>query len=255
MNPAIPTALAFAIIFPVGLLIWWKKKTGESLWCFIAGAICFILFAYILESLLHQFCVFGENAAAKAISGSPFLYMLYGAFAAGIFEETGRFFGFKLLLKRHQEKECSVAYGIGHGGVEVILVLGMTYAVYLLGLLGVQFGDAETTAQVVAAANSIPIEAALIAMFERISAMMLHIGLSMIVFTAARDSSKLWLYPTAILLHALADAPACLFQKGVIKSLFVIEALAFIFGIAVLIIGKKILDSHDPDSASPCNIP
>ena len=244
INPALPVALVFAIAFPTALIIWWKRRTGEKLWCFIAGALCFFLFAYILEPLLHQVCITGDNPAAKAITGSPLLYTLYASFAAGIFEETGRLFGFKVLLKNRQGKECSVAYGIGHGGIEVILILGMTYAVYLLAEAGVSFGDEETTAKILSFAGSIPLSTAFLAMFERISAMMIHVGLSMIMFVAARRSDRFRLYPVSICIHALADAPACLYQQGIITSLFFIESWAFVLGIAVLIAGRRILDAN-----------
>lgn len=88
----------FAIAFPAGLLIWWKKRTGESIWSFAAGAICFVLFAMMLENLLHQVCLGQNNAVSAKILASPVLYTMYTAFAAGIFEETGRLFGFKALL-------------------------------------------------------------------------------------------------------------------------------------------------------------
>jgi len=255
MNPVIPIVLIFAFVLPLGLLIWWKAKTGAKLRCFLAGAVCFALFAYGLENLLHQLCIYGEDPVSAAILGSPIVFMFYGSFAAGIFEETGRLFGFRLLLRRHREAECAVAYGIGHGGIEVILVLGMTYAVYFLALLGVPIGDADSTAQVVSAAGSITAALAAVGMFERISAMMLHIGLSMIMFTAVRQKGRLWLYPVCICIHALADMPACLYQYGIITSLLVIEAVVFVMGVAMLLIGAKLLKAYasreDTGDAAP----
>jgi len=250
MNPMVIVAVAYAILLPVGLLIWWKVRTKEKLWCFVAGAVCFALFAYGLENLLHQFCVFGSNPVAIAITGSPILFMLYGSFAAGIFEETGRLFGFKVLLRHHREVPCAVAYGIGHGGIEVILLLGMTYAVYLLVSLGVPVGDADTTAQIAAIAGSLPAGNVLLAMVERISAMMLHIGLSMIMFTAVRQKGMLWRFPVCILIHALADAPACLFQYQIITSLALIEITAFVMGVIVLLVGRKLLARYAASGAA-----
>ena len=64
---AIITVLIYSFALPIGLLIWWKKRSGESLWCFIAGAICFMLFAMTLESLLHAFMLSGNNPVSAAI--------------------------------------------------------------------------------------------------------------------------------------------------------------------------------------------
>ncbi len=238
-------AFIYSIALPVALLIWWRRRTGEKLRSFLVGAVCFILFAMVLEQIPHTIFLMGDNAVSGALNASPLAYTLYAALAAGLFEETGRLFGFKVLLKKRREKACAVAYGIGHGGIEMILILGVTYATYLLALCGVSFGSDAVTESVVQAANAIPAGTVGIAMFERLAAMMAHIGLSMLVFLAARRKGKLWLYPLAILLHAALDAPAALYQIGVITSLWVVELTAFIMGLAWLLIGGKLLTSQE----------
>ncbi len=239
-NIAIVIAVLYAVLFPAGMLLWWKKRTGVSLWCFIAGAVCFPVFVLGLESQLHRFFLGGTSRISEVILASPELYMLYASLAAGIFEETARLFGFKILLKNHEEKECAAAYGIGHGGSEVLIVLGINYLVLALAQMGVQFGTA--TSAILETAKMISFSNTGIAMFERISAMMLQIGLSMIMFAASKKKGKLWLYPAAILLHALADAPAALYQAGTIHSVAVVEVYAFILGLVCLQAGKRILD-------------
>ena len=240
MNPMILIVLLFSLVLPLVLLILWRKKTGAKLWCFAAGALCFFLFANILEGLLHQACLITDGPVSRAIMGSPVLYTLYAAFAAGIFEETGRLFGFKVLLRHRTEKETAVAYGIGHGGIEIILTLTVTYLLYLLASLGVSIGDAATTAQYAAFAGGISAKMALLAMLERCSAMMLHIGLSLLMFIACRGNKKMWLYPVSILLHALADVVPALFQFGVLTSLVAVEGIIFVFGAAVLLLAYRV---------------
>ncbi len=242
VNVVIVIVFLYSIIFPVGMLIWWKRRTGISLWCFIAGAVCFPVFALVLESLLHGICLGGNNRISEVILASPVLFTLYASFAAGLFEETARLFGFRVLLKDHKEKECATAYGIGHGGSEVIIILGINYLVLALAQMGLQFGTETATAALLETAKMITFETAGLAMFERISAMMLQIGLSMIMFTASKKKGKLWLYPAAILLHALADVPAALYQYQVIHSAAVVEIYAFILGLVYLQAGKRILD-------------
>ena len=91
----------------------------------------------------------------------------------------------------------------------------------------------------------------LLACFERILAVAFHVGASMLVFTAARDRRKFWLYPAAIVLHALLDAPAALMQKGVITNMLLLEAVMAVISAAVLIASKKVLYSSIP--ASPAD--
>ena len=257
MNASIGTLLTvvvYSIALPAGLAIWWKRKTGETLWCFLAGACCFLLFAMVLEQILHTAVLLGSSAVSRAIQASPALTIVYAALAAGVFEETGRMFGFRVLLRNHREKECAVAYGIGHGGMEVILVLGISYLVYLLASCGIPLGEGEAAETILQAASSIRFSTAGIAMFERISAMMAHIGLSMMVFVAARRKGMLWLYPAAVLLHALLDVPAAFFQLGILRSLWVVEGSAFVAGLVYLLAGWKLLNRYsdtEPEGNNP----
>lgn len=237
-NIVIVLTILFSVGFPVGLMIWWKKRTGEKILSFAVGALGFFVFAMVLENILHQFCLVSDNALSRAILASPVLYTLYAAFAAGIFEETARLFCFKVLLKKHNKSDCAVAYGIGHGGIEVVIIVGMSYFVLLLAVLGVDFGSEATNAQMIATAGSITLPAAGIAMFERLSAMMIQVGLSMLVFASAREKKYFYLYPLAILIHAMIDAPAAMYQYQVLHSLVVVEGIAFLMGIVTLTLGR-----------------
>lgn len=243
-NIAVLAAVIFSFGFPLGLMIWWKKKTGEKIWSFVAGALCFFVFAMVLENLLHQVCLINDNGISRVIMASPVLYTLYAAFAAGIFEETGRLFAFKVLLRKHEDNACAVAYGIGHGGIEVILIVGLNYLVLLLAMAGIDFGSEAANAQILALAHSIQLPVAAIAMFERLCAMMIHIGLSMLVFAAAREKKYFYLYPAAILLHALTDTPAALYQYQVFTNVLVVEGAALVMGIISMILGIRVLKAR-----------
>ena len=59
------------------------------------------------------------------------LLALVAGLFPGVFEETGRLIAFKTVLRKRKNKETSISYGIGHGGVEVILILGLTYIQYI----------------------------------------------------------------------------------------------------------------------------
>ena len=246
----VSAALIFAFAFPLALLIWWKKKTGLRLAPFIVGAACFFVFAMVLESICHNLVLI-RGGSYTPVYTNTLLYVVYGSFAAGIFEETGRLFGFKVLLKKYTSRETAVAYGIGHGGIECVFVLGATYLQLLLCALGVSFGDPSADIMVSRTLAELSAPVMLLACFERILAVAFHVGASMLVFTAARDRRKFWLYPAAIVLHALLDAPAALMQKGVITNMLLLEAVMAVISAAVLIASKKVLYSSIP--ASPAD--
>ena len=230
----------FSFALPIGLLVYWKNRHDLPMFPFVTGAFCFLLFALGLEQVLHTFCIVRDNPVSRAIQANPWLYVIYGCLAAGIFEETGRLFGFRVLLRNYKEKEISVAYGIGHGGIETILSLGLTYLLLSLVSLGVTMGSPEANAPLLESLQAATAGEMSLAMLERISAMMMHIGLSILVFIAVRDSSRFWLYPAAIGLHALADFAVGMYQVKILNSISLVEAIAFVCGLGILGFGAAL---------------
>ena len=221
-------AAAWGLLLPVGLLIWWRKSHRARLAPFFAGALVFVVFALVLESLLHRVVILGDNPVARAINAEPYLYMLYGALAAGVFEETGRYAAFRWLLtkRRYPGRDTAVTYGIGHGGVEAMATVGVSFALYAAVAVFLRSGDPASAAalaggdagvlQVLGALGQMTPGFCLLTMLERLAAILLHIALSIYVFLAARDRRQWSYYPFAVALHAIADMPAALYQRGLL---------------------------------------
>ncbi|MBQ9322755.1 MAG: YhfC family intramembrane metalloprotease, partial [Clostridia bacterium] len=86
-------AMVFAFGAPIVLLFYYKKRGAQVLPFFIGCAV-FVVFALILEALVHNIVLKGLPVGEK-IMGNTLLYALYGGLMAGLFEETGRFLAFK----------------------------------------------------------------------------------------------------------------------------------------------------------------
>lgn len=242
---ALCAVIGFAV--PVAIAWWMAKKYKNSLYTILVGAGVFIVFALLLEPILHQVVLKGPHG--PAIMGNTLYYALYGGLAAGLFEETGRFLAMKYLLKKKSPKaKTAVAYGIGHGGIEMLLIFGVTMISNLVLSVMINNGQADTllaTApemakeQVQAQFTQLQTNGAgkyLFGIWERFSALILQIGLSLMVWTAVRKGGKwLWLFPTAIFLHFAVDACCVLLMKSV--SMAVVETFVFAFAIAVGAIG------------------
>ncbi|MBE7005457.1 MAG: YhfC family intramembrane metalloprotease [Ruminococcaceae bacterium] len=222
-------AAAWCTLLPIGLLIWWRRTRKAKLLPALVGALVFVVFARVLEALLHMVCIMGDNPVAHAINGNVWLYMLYGALAAGVFEECGRYVGFRFLLtkRRFPERDTAVTYGIGHGGIESILLVGVTFGLYAAmaallnagntdAALALANGDPAVLSQLAAQLGQLTPGACLLNMVERLFAIIFHIGLSIYVFLAVRDRTQRSWFPFAIALHAIADMPAALYQKGML---------------------------------------
>lgn len=235
------------IVLPIIFVIVWKKKTKQPLKPVIVGAATFFISAIVLETIPKYFLLLPNNPVGKAISGNVYVFSLTAAFLAGLFEETGRLAAFKLILKENKDRRTAISYGIGHGGFEVMYILvsiGISYFVYGLminaGQLEVLIAQAGGSAEQLAAVEALPETIAsisflsvVISVLERVSAVMFHIACSILVFCAAHDKKKFWLYPAAILAHTSLDILAAFYQAGLIH-VYIMEAIAFIFSVAFL---------------------
>lgn len=235
----------FAFALPIVLAYFWSKNTKCNFVAYLVGALCFVLFANTLESLAHYYFLYINPTTADALNTKPLLFGLYAGIMAGLFEETGRLFGFKVLLRKFKDKAVSVGYGIGHGGIECVLTLGATYLMYSVVLLGGSLGDASADATALTTINAIETFIIPFATLERISALILHISLSVLVFKAVNTKKSFYLYIVAILIHTIADIPAGLYQAGVITSIPLIEALTLAISLVTLYFAIKTYKSME----------
>ena len=221
---AVNAVLGIAV--PVCLSVYLVRKHHARLSTILIGAGTFILFALVLESIMHQLVLKGPHGAS--ILDNTLRYAIYGGLAAGVFEETGRFLSMKFLMKKEPSAPLpGVAYGIGHGGVEMLIIFGITMINNLVisalinsGQTDVIFSKVpdEAVEQLRSQLDQLQTIGAgtlIIGIWERFSALVLHLGLSMMVWVAVRKGGKwLWLFPAAIALHAIVDAGAVLLQKS-----------------------------------------
>ena len=252
LNAMLQTGV-LAITIPVVLIVAWKMYTKRSLVPFWVGIMVFIAFSRMLEMIPHSLFLLSSNPVSKAINGNVVLYVIYAATVAALFEETGRYLAFRFVLTKHPNKETAVTYGIGHGGIECVLVLGVTYIQYYAygqlinsGSMDKMLSAYKDSSQSVDALNQLITNikgvtkmTCFMADLERISAMMVQIALSILVFQAVYVAGKKYMYWVAVALHFLTDVPAALYQKGVLK-LLPTEIILFVYAALVLALGVKI---------------
>ena len=210
---AMSLSAAVSLGLPVALAVLWRRRTRAPLSAAAAGAAMFFLSALVLEQLLHLLVLRPGGFVLR----HTWAYVLYGALAAGVFEETGRWMGFRFLLKKQEGRETAVQYGIGHGGIEAMLLGGIpavsSLAAALLYNAGALTGDLLAA---VPAALAAPAPSFLTVGAERTVTVCFHIALSVLVFQAVKRPGRGWLYPAAIALHAGVDVFAALYQRSVL---------------------------------------
>ena len=228
-----------SIGLPIFLFIVFYKKFNVKFIPMLFGIAGFIVFALVLESSVH-FIVLTKNA----LMNKPVIYIFYGIFMAGIFEETARFISFKILKKKYEGIGTGLAYGVGHGGIEAVIIVGVSMITNIVFSIIANTGNMEAITGVLQgrALEQITLLQAtsphlfLIGGIERIFAMSIQISLSIIVFYSVYGKNKLWLYPFSVILHAIINIPASMMQVGLIGNIYLVELLAFISAVILVII-------------------
>ncbi len=254
---ALAVGVVLALAVPVAAVIVFKRKNRDTwLPSVFIGAGTFIVFALVLEQLLHLVML-------PIVQKNQWVYAVYGALAAGVFEETGRLVAYKTLMKKHYTTKNSVLMGLGHGGVEAMIVLGGSFLMYLvMAVMANGYGGIEAFMEamkgnapdnindnmrsILVTVEQVGFANVFASLYERVIAMVLHTCLSVWVYKAA--THKMWLYPAAIGAHALIDFFAALYQVGVITSVPLLYVIMTVFDAAAVFATVKLTKKY-PDKA------
>jgi uncharacterized membrane protein YhfC len=212
---------------PAALAVIFIKKRAAKLRAFLLGAAVFAVFQILMR--LPLLSMMGNTAWFTLFKiTQPVLYILLLAFTAGLFEEVGRFVGIRLFLKRDMLHWDNVfVFGLGHGGIEALFFVGVNYAVLFVQAL---------SGQALAAVVNTPASYFLAAGVERVLAVAMHIGFTMLVFYAVRYRKPLFLL-LAVAAHTVVDAvPFLLEIAGVHLGVWATEGvLAVLTALLVLV--------------------
>ena len=234
---AMAAALVFIAAVPLGLMIWLNRKRGARWLPFLIGVVFFPVFAMMLEPLLHVAVL--SSPLGPLMQNNVWIYGLYGGLAAGLFEETGRLVAFKVVLRNETEPLTALSYGLGHGGMEALLVVGTAMINNLLmGVLLLNGG--QPPAELAAAAETLtatPTVMFLWSALERASAVLIHVSNSVLVFAAVR-TGKWVLFPAAILLHAALNFLAVV--SGAYLPVAAVEIMILVFALLAGLWAAKI---------------
>lgn len=245
------TNMLLGIIIPVGLVVFFRKKYHASAKSFFVGCAVMLLFALVLEQIVHM-AVLG-SAAGVAIQSRTWAYALYGALMAGVFEETGRFLAMRYVLKKeHKDAHNALMYGAGHGGFEMFVILSMGMVNNLIYALMINMGQTQTLLASLDDVSKNTLQAAFdtliqtpswqfaLSPVERIAAITAQIGLSVIVwFAATGKKSRMSFLFLAIALHALLDGVAVVTSRSGM-SLIAVEALVWVMAVGIVFVAVNI---------------
>lgn len=240
---AIAISIGFVVLWP--LVLGWiaSRQLGVSWRYFGFGAIIFLLFQMLSRVPI---VLFAESAIAPQVQASPgftFGWLVLLSLTAGLFEEIGRYIGYRWWMGPEEKTwNKAVMYGLGHGGLESLLLVGGLMALSLVNVLTINPSNLATLppeqqaaiAQQLTAFNSQPVWVSLLSIWERFWAIAVHVGLSVLVLQVFRQGNLGWL-GLAILAHTLVNlvslaVPQLLALQGV-SALLLTQAIVAVFGL------------------------
>lgn len=214
--------LFVSLVLPMAALIFmmvkYKKQGILSAW--LLGAAGFFVTQIlirlpILTALQSQswFLAFSQNHL--------FLYAFSLAFTAGLFELAGRFAVAGLMRKKLTFRR-SLAAGLGHGGIEAMVLIGMTYVNNLIYIAMINSGAFDTVIAQTAAmgVDTAPLELIrsqllgispalfLLAGLERLLTMIAQTAMSMIVCYGVAHKKILPCLLVCLGIHTFIDLTA-----------------------------------------------
>jgi uncharacterized membrane protein YhfC len=224
----------------------------------ISGVAVFALFATVLERAINGYLLH-ENAATAQWLSNPVAFVVYGVLAAGVFEEVGRYLAMRMLVQRTQRASTApvdstgLGYGIGHGGAEAWLVGVLVQLQWIV--FAVLFNRGELDEHLanlsmdsvlrvhLILANLSPLLAGVFAV-ERVAAFVFQIGFSVLMWRGVRAGWR-GILPLAIVLHALSDVPAAMYQARMLP-LLVVDGTYVVAAIAVALLLMRVCRSQRP---------
>lgn len=225
---------------PIGVLIYFivtKKKVAKS---FFIGMAVFLIFQVFTRIPIIQLVLPKIEWYNVMSVANPVLYGLFLGITAGVFEEVGRFLGFKIGLKNNRRWIDGIAYGFGHGGIEAMVITGIASISNLVMLIGLNNGTFDASKlgmseeSLRALFNETGNMMILLGGVERIFAITIQIALTLLVLYSIRKRKLIYL-GIAILMHTIIDSLAVILSKVFGIGIAGIEIWAGISAIAALI--------------------
>jgi uncharacterized membrane protein YhfC len=250
-DPAAATGLAVAaavcLIGPVLVGLWWHRRSRAPLSAFGAGALVFLVSQVILR--LPWQIPLGRWVQAHPDWLIPFL--LFSSLTAGLFEETGRWAGYRYLLRKERSVRIGVMFGLGHGALEAILLAGLPLAGLLVAWVLASRGLIPSEGVEAIRRQTAAIEGGkvLLAAVERASAMAAHVGLSLIVLQMWMRGGLKWL-ALAIALHFTVNAAAALLVIALHLSPVIGELVLVVLALGVLSLGWRLARRAEDSGAA-----
>ena len=206
--------LLFVIAYPLVLALIARRRLGVGWKYFWFGALVFLVVQLLTR--VPVVTVLQDTVLAHLLKTSQtfvWTWLVILALTAALFEEVGRYLGYRLFMGREQKTwSKAVMYGLGHGGLESMVLVGGSILLTLINVLVTStlnlnmlpLSEHRLIVQQFAALNAQPLWIPLLGAWERLWTVPFHVAMSVVVLQVFRRKNIAWLL-LAIALHACLD--------------------------------------------------
>ncbi|HEY3111229.1 MAG TPA: YhfC family glutamic-type intramembrane protease [Chloroflexota bacterium] len=243
MTPLAAMHLQAALMVILPILFWSvatrRLRLGRHGWAVIGFGCLFFMLSQFVNTPLRLL------ALALGV-GTGVAQIVVFALISGLGEELARYVAMRWVpqIRAGLDRRVATAYGLGHGGFESLMLgLGVLATALLVANGGPDVNPAlAAQAQIIAAT---PPYVFLFGVLERLIAIALQVGLSLIVMRAVVSGDRRQLL-LAIAVHALANGGALALQRVFDRAILTEGYLAVVAGLA-LVYGAATRDPSDRD--------
>ena len=236
---------AVGITLPFVLLFFARIKLKAKYSAFFIGCVTYICAVLFLKAFFTGLMIKLTNGV---IRDNLMLYALFSGVTAALFEEFGRYVSLRYWMKNSLAKENAVMYGIGHGSIYSVAVVGLSYVAnitladavnsgrmteILAGLTAEEAGSYRESLQKLAEAVSSDFY---VAGIEQFYSLALQIVLSYLIYRSIRDNDYRMIV-TAILLHFMMEFTTIMLSQ--ILPIMTVEAILIVIAVALVAVMVK----------------
>ncbi len=237
---------------PIGGYFYFREKSARYIGVFIAGGLSFYLTQMVIRLPILQLVLPKMKWYLNLAGKEGFLYpvgiALFLGGTAALLETIGRFITLNFLLTKRLSYRSGIIHGLGHGGIEAVLLVGLNNLLYGSYSLMLNAGKQNPMASIIPLEQQdllrgilmqTPSDQFFAAGFERVMTIFLHVALSLLV-TIGIVKGRKWLYVLIVFFtHMFVDASVIIVGNYTTNT-WVLEGIIFVYGMLSLILIWKL---------------
>jgi len=207
--------ITVSLVLPIILVIYMSLKKKGWLKPIFLGTMTFVIFQLLFRTPILLVVFPNMPWYIKMTSVQPILASIFLGFTASLFENGGRYLMMKLFMKDRHRFSDGFAFGLGHGGIEAIVLVGINSLLTLI----IHTGTNHTFMTLMAG-------------IERLSVIIVQIALSIMILKSIKQKKIIWFF-IPLILHTLLDT-SCVVLSTYNVTILVTEASIVIFALFML---------------------